>query len=686
MLVQSVYDTTRRKTNFFKASTVACWTTDNIILLMHSRDAATPETHLTATNGDISVIPPSSGEEEEEEEGRAESETMLVLDNEDKSGGIFRMLRKNQNVDEELHLVKSNVLRALTPESDSDDEMAVDRFGQEGLGPNGVFHEKLSGFPKFSGGCWKASRDFEEWLRKLGLMEGGVFPEGYELLFAAGTTPTQDNPASTGAFMGIREFEATGAEDDTDMSPRNSRKKELLTSNTPPERQVHLATPKLEVDDDSYDDEDSDEDYVPKEIDDEYSEDDSDDDDWQEEKAFVPASETRKKRERPGDSDTSSAGNGSDLESGAPLGRKRLKVLEENADISFPFLDLPFYPRIGEVGWYPTNKLRLNLGMEGKVPLWPVLVVTEPASTSTSLNANATASAETFNVIPLPLPSASEINFLLKQLHLSSPPEPSPLGSNDVDSRITPGHCTPVIAPTRYPIAESTPSFAVAAATSHEILEMWPGGVAGLPSVFAATPGEKYVKAVRWGGEVVKLGDVVQLASVVVSPEETVIEEVVEGEILPHETSEAHKAVFLRKVVKPAIYSFSAMELTHIILLESGRLEIEGRLFQLTEVGEIQSCLGLARYRAHKVLVGRWLGMPKRLLANVSVAPQVDRPWEGWIGSDIRYVEAVETICGKEGNTMASDEEEEEEEEEEDEEVEMDDDSEAVDDSEEDVG
>ncbi|KAJ3114868.1 Epsin-3, clathrin recruitment and traffic between the Golgi and endosome [Phlyctochytrium bullatum] len=126
----------------------------------------------------------------------------------------FRML-DDAGLEEqrEIELVNSNVLRALSPDHESDDESNLPPFEMR-IGPGGVLYARLSGQPKFSDGDAAnhpaetdglrpyddSKKEFLDlWLVKLGLKSTG-FPSGYKLFFP--TTDDVSDACSTGLLYG----------------------------------------------------------------------------------------------------------------------------------------------------------------------------------------------------------------------------------------------------------------------------------------------------------------------------------------------------------------------------------------------------------------------------------------------------------------------------------------------------
>ncbi|KAJ3104886.1 hypothetical protein HDU97_008744 [Phlyctochytrium planicorne] len=611
-------------------------------------------------------------------------------------GESFRMLDPSEDTEAELNLVTSNVLRALSPEPDSDEDDNMIPF-QFRVGPNGVLHARLHGMPKFSDGnpekfptsetlqlCSDLHANVRKtWLLQLGLLDSdgnGDFPEGFDLFFPL--DPTDDIPGSIGYLYGhesgrpftspiefVNHLNWLILGDKTDAcrcevcaESRSGNEEEIAAEEADIPAVLGLR-PASELggegdavgkpsdepgsrtfgrgldDDDSYDDDSDDEDYIANNEDD-----DDDDDDDEDDSDMESAKESSKKRQRSPSVDSAL--------NGGYTNRKRIKTVELEVDaVVLPTLNFPFTLRTREIGWYPTSKLHLNLGDETSPDYWPVLVIAQSETDPSAIK-----------VLPLPLPSSSELQYLKTR---PAPQEPVEI-CQDVDHSVTPGHYTPRKAlPPAFPpklvdrslyspfrtkeatfASRSTPRLnramvqSVGATTSFEILDLV-NGIPSEPSVFIDLPVEAYVQRFRWGSDIIHIGDLVELepmyTKVLIAPEKV---EVAEG-----------GAVTITSPQILTTRTLRVMELKHAIIASKDYLEVEGRVFQLDDSGEIaEALLGIARYSANKVLVGRWLGnefsvkqlpsMPVRYTERPGLARH-ERLWEGWIGPDHRNVDML---------------------------------------------
>ncbi|KAJ3217817.1 hypothetical protein HDU67_007234 [Dinochytrium kinnereticum] len=652
----------------------------------------------------------------------------------------FQMLDPEADAALQLGLVKSNVLRALSPESELQEEEEEEDstpFHMR-LGADGVLFARLCGEPKFSDG--DASRlpfgddnlvladgeGEEGWLARLGL-RGRGFTEGYRLFFRRGGTVDGGNQlgllyghprtescpcdiccandadfedADMPAVLGLRP-----ASDDSDiphevkpdetyeekLGPREASKAGV-TINTNNNISAATTTNTNDEEDDSYDDESDDADYVPNEDDDGSEEDTSDDEEWREKEDVALSS---KKRERALNSDAMSSDDEGSVDGGSH-NRKRLKSLDDDPDLTFPNLDTGFFPRVGEIGWYPTSKLYLNIPDVTYVAFWPVLVVSSGSQSSSDHGSSLKkGDSDEIRVMPLPLPSDSEISYLLSRLTIA-PDSPQPFLEEEIDSKVSPGHFLPrrggppafrprrcwgrYFLPFRLNEVEMTDMRkrrlnrgliqAVAASASFEVLRVLHEMPKHL-SVFPGVPPETYVECIRWGSDVIKVGDVVLLKALEIVPTVDVLmaesECVAASSMEEEEEEDRWKPTYISRV----------MELQHILQIQNGKIEIEGRLFHLNGRGDaVERCLGVARFLAQRELAGRWVGQgfahARCFLAIAGVSPRAAGGWWGWVGEDTMFADAVATICkgeeevqglgGGEENRDGEEEEDEEEE------------------------
>ncbi|KAJ3399091.1 hypothetical protein HDV05_002072, partial [Chytridiales sp. JEL 0842] len=185
--------------------------------------------------------------------------------------------------------------------------------------------------------------------------------------------------------------------------------------------------------------------------------------------------------------------------------------------------------RPGEIAWIPTSELNLpRTGCATKPAYWPVLVLDTPPSPSHAESPKA-------QVMPLPLPSPSTVSTLSKTStalhfrpdlhrtpsHYSTPPPPLIFGPRQVN--------TETIIPW---MKKSVDTFlksggegvgfskglvqGVGLEVSWEVLEYLPSTeIVQEEELFADDPEERvqYLKKVRWGSEVVEVGDWVRVAS-----------------------------------------------------------------------------------------------------------------------------------------------------------------------------
>ncbi|KAJ3164391.1 hypothetical protein HK101_000466 [Irineochytrium annulatum] len=399
---------------------------------------------------------------------------------------------------------------------------------------------------------------------------------------------------------------------------------------------------------------------------------DDDDDDDEDDVDWAPKKEGNKRPRSPSvdeefdDTDVEVTGDG-----GIAYKRVKLSSDESARTLDQAHLRPAIQLRVGEVCWCISADL-VEPQYADIATLWPALIASEAADGM--IEAPLMQESLHATIIPMPLPSLSEINHLLHPPTIETEKPPS---VGDIDQRLTPGHYVPkatqrVSGPRRIAKAALLPFLtraspavpnscrhwyramiqAVNATTSYEVTRMRQQPYSSL-SAFPPEEGEAYVDEMRWGADVIRVGDVVQLTSIVEDIEDTAIREPGDGV----GGLNGDPVVTMNPMMMPYSHhdpvrrtrrTLRLMKVNHMIRSGSKRVEIEGDVFHVKDLEGENSAIeyaGLVRWKAHRYLLGRWHGKLPAYSAidgapsggasrpeRVSVVAEVVGLWEGWIG------------------------------------------------------